>query len=158
MHFDPKRIFETLERNGVQYVVIGGMAAQAHGNPRSTLDLDIVVGLDQSNLHHLASALRELDARIRGANADADIDVTDPQNLGIGANFTLTTAAGDLDVFTGLVPGGAPYAEMAERGESFEAFGCTIRVVGLRDLFSMKRAAGRPKDLADISALTDPVD
>ena len=36
-------VFESFEAHGVEYVVIGGIAAVLHGVPRATFDLDILI-------------------------------------------------------------------------------------------------------------------
>ena len=58
-------IFACLERHGVRYVVIGGLAGILHGSPLVTFDADICPERSASNREQLASALREMGARIR---------------------------------------------------------------------------------------------
>lgn len=152
---DPRRIFEVLARHHVDHLVIGGLAVIAHGHPRTTQDVDILAALDPANLERLAAALRELGARLSGTDAHLlGIDVYDPRVLGNGANFTLETSAGGLDVFSD-VPGGRPYEELKPRAVPVDlGAGLVIRVVGLDDLIRMKLAAGRDQDRDDVAALT----
>lgn len=151
---DPRRIFETFQRHGVDYVVVGGIAVIAHGHTRNTRDVDFIAATDRANLERLAAALRELDARLSGVDADRlGVDVYDPATLASGANFTMETEAGGLDFFSD-VPGAAPYEEMRERALELDLGGPVVRVAGLDDLIRMKQAAGRAQDLADIAALT----
>lgn len=151
---DPARIFATLDRHGVDYLTIGGFAVIAHGFVRATADIDLLARQDRENLVRLAAAFAELNARLRGVDADLlDIDPTDPDTLGAGANFTLTTDAGPIDYFT-EVPGGGDYVELRRRSVEATAAGVVVRVVGLDDLVRMKRASGRPEDLRDIANLT----
>lgn len=150
---DLHRLIETLERHDVRYVVIGGIAAIAHGNKRATFDLDVTPDLDRRNLERLASALRELNAHLRGIDdLEHDLPPTDPDDLALGGNWTLTTDAGSLDVMSDPT-GAAPYTALDSRGINVQLGGRVIRVVGRDDLIAMKRAAGRPKDLDDIAAL-----
>lgn len=151
---DPRRIFETFQRHGVEYVVIGGVAAIAHGHTRNTRDVDFVAAIDRANLERLASALRDLGARLSGVDAQLlGIDVYAAATLGSGANFTMETDAGGLDFFNDA-PGAAPYAQLRERALMIDLGGLAVRVAGRDDLIRMKQAAGRPQDLADIAALT----
>lgn len=151
---DPRRIFETFERHGVEYIVIGGIAAIAHGSTRNTRDVDFVASTDRPNLERLAAALRDLDARLSDTDAHLlGIDVHDPETLGSGANFTMETDAGGLDFFND-VPGAAPYDQLRDRALVIDLDGVTIRVAGRDDLIRMKQASGRPQDLDDIAALT----
>lgn len=153
-NFDIPAIFDTLSQFGVRYLVIGGVAVQAHGHNRTTMDLDVMVAVGSGNWKPLALALAALGAEVRGPNARKGIDVTDPQMLGLGAAYQLTTKFGELDVFTGLVPGAAPFDELIERASRVELGRTEIAIVGLDDLIAMKRASGRPRDLSDIDALT----
>lgn len=155
---DPRRIFEVLSRRGVDHVVIGGLAVIAHGHTRNTRDVDLIAQPGPGNMERLAAALGDLGARLSGVDAHLlDVDIFDPKTLGSGANFTLETDAGGLDVF-GEVPGAAPYADLRRRALTVDLGGLTIHVAGKDDLIRMKQASGRPQDLDDIAALTAPDD
>src|SRR5690242_14617928 len=60
---DAERILAVLARNGVDYVIVGGIAAQAHGHVRTTFDIDVFPRPEPDNLRRLANALNELEAR-----------------------------------------------------------------------------------------------
>lgn len=153
--FDPARIFETLDRHGVDYLTIGGWAVIAHGYVRATADIDFVARLDEDNMNRLAAALTELDARLRGVDADKlGIDPTNPQVLASGASFTMDTVAGPLD-FLNDVPGAADYDQLKSRAREANAGGVSVWVVGYEDLIRMKEASGREQDLLDIHQLRD---
>ena len=62
---DLQQLLVVLDRHGVEYLIVGGVAAIAYGAERPTRDVDCVVRRNQDNLERLASALRELDARLR---------------------------------------------------------------------------------------------
>ena len=61
--FDPDAILSVLEKEGVRYVVIGGLAAVLHGSPLLTQDIDICPARDPENLKRLASALSSIGAK-----------------------------------------------------------------------------------------------
>ena len=70
----PEGILETLAHHGVDYVVIGGVAAILQGValPR-TLDLDVAASHGKTNLRRLSAALEEMGAKLRlGTTADAE--------------------------------------------------------------------------------------
>lgn len=153
---DPARIFAALDDHEVDYVTIGGFAVIAHGYVRATADVDLVARQDRANLERLAAALAELNARLRGVDADLlEIDPTDPEALATGASFTLDTDAGPVD-YLNDVPGASDYQGLRERAVEITAAGVTVRVAGLDDLIRMKRTSGRPQDLRDIANLTPP--
>jgi len=63
--FNPARIFETLDRHGVDYLTIGAWAVIAHGYVRATADIDFMARLDSENMIRLAAALSEPVRRLR---------------------------------------------------------------------------------------------
>ena len=152
---DPVRIFAALERHAVEYLTIGGVAVNVHGHVRNTRDVDILIEWDAENMRRLAAALADLDAKLFGVDADLlDIDPRDPEDLLNGANFTLRTVAGGLDLFDpGEIPGGRPYEEMRPRAVEAVVQGVQVRAVGLDDLIRLKRESGRDRDLEDVATL-----
>jgi predicted nucleotidyltransferase len=152
---DPVRIFEALERHGVEYLTIGGVAVNAHGHLRNTRDVDVLIEWTTENMRRLAAALGELDAKLFGVDADLlEVDPLDPEDLFNGGNFTLRTAAGGLDLFDPAeIPGGRPYNEMRPRAVEATVAGVRIRAVGLDDLIRLKRESGRDRDLEDVATL-----
>jgi hypothetical protein len=75
--FDPAQIIETLDRHGVDYLLIGGVAGNVYGAQRLTQDIDCIAERSVVNLTRLAAALRELDARPRIHDApDSDLRMT----------------------------------------------------------------------------------
>jgi hypothetical protein len=55
---------------GVDFVLIGGVAARLHGSPTLTRDLDICHSRAQTNLERLSHVLEQLGARLRGVDED----------------------------------------------------------------------------------------
>jgi len=144
-------LLRRLSEGGVDYVVIGGVAVAVHGYGRSTKDLDIAYATDPANLEALGAVLLALNARLRGVPDDVPF-VPDARTLRRVQILTLDTSDGGLDLLVN--PDGAPPYEAMRRGADvvpIEDF--SVRVVALADLLSMKRAAHRPQDLADIEAL-----
>jgi hypothetical protein len=152
--FTPEEIFAVLRRHGVDYVTIGGIAANAHGSRRVTLDVDIVPAPEEPNYERLAAALDELGApEIATDSAFRDLDPRDTFDLARAKVLKLATRAGDLDLMNGA-PGAPPYEDLRERAIEVEVRGTPIRIAALDDLIAMKRASARPKDLRDIAELT----
>lgn len=150
--FDPLRILVTLERHAVRHVVIGGIAGRLWGSTTVTNDLDLCYARDQANLTALATALEELQAKLRGADRDLPFRA-DARTLKNGDHFTLTTLAGNLDLH--VTPAGTGgYEPLARTATVMDVGGITVLVAALEDLIAMKRAAGRPKDLIEIEILS----
>jgi hypothetical protein len=150
---DAERIFAALDAHGVEYVVVGGIAVQAHGHVRMTNDVDMIPSPKSANLKRLASALTELQARVLNPGGeDLQIDAT---MLPRATLWQFATRHGDIDVLHDA-PGAAPFPGLRERALVIDLGERAIPIASRDDLINMKRAAGRPVDLADIAALTEP--
>ena len=143
-------LLRRLAQERIDFIVIGGVAVEIHGYARFTKDLDIVYATNAANLERLGKVLVELGARLRGFE---DLPfVPDAQTLRRAQMLTLVTPLGSLDLLVDP-EGSARYEEMRTRALTVDVDGTEIRVVALQDLLSMKRAARRPQDLADVDAL-----
>lgn len=144
-------LIAVLVEGGVEFVVVGGAAATAHGAARLTLDLDIVYGRSEQNLARLAEALRPYDPYLRGMPPGLPF-VLDRKTLANGVNFTLVTTLGDLDLL-GEITGGGGYSDLLPYTIRLTLFERTCLCLNLPRLIFVKRAAGRPKDLEALSEL-----
>jgi hypothetical protein len=150
---DARAIFGVLADHRVDYIVVGGLAVQAHGFRRGTVDLDIVPRPDLANLSRLGEALASMGARM--FRSSGPLNVGDPHLLRRASLVPLMTEHGRLDVLNVASTAGlsADYSALRKRAVEITLGGVTLAVVGLDDLIRMKRAAGREQDLADIRAL-----
>ncbi len=157
--FSAGSLLRALIGGGVDFVVIGGLAAQAHGSPLITEDLDICFDLDRANLDRLATVLQDL-AAIRRGMPEGIRAPLDRRALRAGDVFTLRTRFGDLDLLARPDPG-LDYAQLRSRAARFDLDGIPVWIADLGDVIAMKRAAGRPKDLMAIehlAALREEID
>jgi hypothetical protein len=147
------RVLEALQRHDVRYVVVGAVAAIAHGSPLPTEDIDVTPARDAANLENLAAALRDLDARLRTAGAPEGIPFPfDPVFLRNNEIWHLTTAYGDLDLI--FVPAGTRGYDDLRRDAIVVDFGnVQAPMASLADVIRSKQASGRPKDAAQLPAL-----
>lgn len=149
---DAERILRTLDEEGVEYVLIGGLAVQTHGHVRTTNDADLIPAPDPANMERLARALRALDARaLNPGQEGAEVDA---KMLSRADIWQFTTREGGVDVMH-EVPGGRSYSELRARALHVKLGDLDVPVVDLDDLIRMKLARGRSVDLADVAALTD---
>lgn len=137
-------LLRRLAQADVDFVVIGGIAAVAHGSPQITQDLDIAYADDEPNLERLGAALVELGARLRGVTDDVPF-VPDGRTLRHTRVLTLDTPDGPLDLLA-EPDGSGGYARLRANAVEAHVSGVTVRIAGLEDLLAMKKAAGRPKD------------
>jgi hypothetical protein len=150
---DAERIFAVLDAHKVEYIVIGGIAVQVYGHVRMTNDIDLIPSPTPQNLERLAAALEELEARV--LNPGSEHLAIDAQMLPRATLWQLATRHGDIDVLHDA-PGAAPFPQLRERALLITLDDHPIPIASRDDLIKMKRAAGRPVDLADIAALTEP--
>lgn len=154
---DAATMLGTLRRHNVQYVVIGGFAAELHNVAiPPTRDVDVTPSSTAANLERLAQALRELNARFRVPDGPPE-GVEIPGGI-TGAwladmvTVTLTTDAGALDI--ALRPDGtAGYDDLSASLTMLTHEGQDVPVAGLADVIRSKEAAGREKDLLVLPAL-----
>ena len=152
--FQPTEILAALERHGVQYVIIGGLAATLHGSPVMTTDLDICPARERDDLERLAQALVELRARIRTAGVPEGLafacDATFLSRIEVALN--LTTKFGDLDL--SFIPSGTRgFADLHQHAVPMSLMGRPVAVASLADVIRSKEAANRPKDRIVLPAL-----
>jgi hypothetical protein len=148
---DFERLLTVLTQAGVEFIIIGGFAATAHGSAHVTVDLDVVYGRTAANIDRLVRALEPLEPYLRGAPPGLPFRF-DGDTIRGGLNFTLATRAGDLDLL-GEAAGGGTYEALLPHSEVREIGGLDCRFVNLQTLIRLKRAAGRPKDLERIAEL-----
>lgn len=144
-------MLRALRSAGVDFVLIGGVAARLHGSPSLTRDVDICHSRDRGNLERLAHMLSAVHARLRGADDDVPF-LLEARTLLAGANFTFTTDLGDLDLLA-LPAGVAGYDELARSAELVDLGDTSVLVTALDDLIRMKTATGRAKDRAEVEVL-----
>jgi hypothetical protein len=148
---DAEGLLRRLTHRGVDFVVIGGIAAILHGSPRMTFDLDICFATDQANLEALGAVLTAVRSRLRGGPGDVPF-VPDASTLRHISLLTLVTDLGELDVLAR--PDGAPaFSTLRAHADRYDLGDFSVLVASIEDLVAMKRAADRPKDRADVAEL-----
>lgn len=142
------RFCECLNRFDVRYVVVGSEAVAFHGAPRYSADFDTFVLATRSNLFRVVAALETFGLAELAATIDPEVWARSGATLRVGTPPTQVDVLLQLtgvdfhSVDSGAVPG---------------QYGLVpVRFIGLVDLLDNKRAAGRPKDLADVVALENP--
>jgi hypothetical protein len=144
--FQPGEILRVLERHGVEFVVIGGLAAAVQGSPFVTTDVDVTPRRAKKNLERLSAALKELQAKIRTEAVPGGLPFDHDANslAGVGL-LNLTTRFGALDI--SIEPlGTAGYEDLVRDAKPFELGGARVLVASLADVVRSKEAAGRDKD------------
>lgn len=136
----------------VRFVVIGGLALGSWGVVRGTKDCDIVPDPAPENLDMLAHVAGGLGGHVQLGESLLGSERSIAALLRSGERALIATRLGDLDVVQGL-EGVLPYVELRARAVAVEMADVTVAICALADLRTMKRAAGRPRDLVDLDDL-----
>jgi len=91
MSVDYARLFAALCGGNVEFILVGGTAANVHGSARLTQDVDIVYRRSRENVARLVAALGPFDPYLRGAPPGLPFR-WDAETIWRGLNFTLQTA------------------------------------------------------------------
>jgi hypothetical protein len=160
---DVRRIVETLNRHGVEYLLVGGASATAYGAQRASKDVDVVAARDTVNMGRLADSLKELNARLRVEGLSDEearalpvrLDAMTLRNMELS---TWRTDAGDLDILCDMPSSLGKhqrYEELLPRAETAIVGSVTIRLASLDDVIASKEWADRPKDREALPELYD---
>jgi hypothetical protein len=148
--FDPFPLLATLRRHDVEFIVIGIVAALAHGYPMTTRDLDVTPSREHGNVERLAGALRVLHAKLRTPGELVDFPI-EASYIAAVDSWTLVTSHGELDIL--FAPEGTQGYDDLRRDAVEVTLGVPVFVASLRDVIRMKEASKRPKDIAQLPAL-----
>lgn len=153
--FEP--LFKALNDRGVRYVVVGGLAVVLHGHPRMTVDVDLVVDLDEEQAGRAIDTLVAMGLRARvpvNPREFADRSVREGWVRDRGMQvFSMFDPSNPMRVVDLFVNHPVPFEGLWSRAEEFDLGGTTVRVASIPDLIQLKRLAGRPQDLVDVQQL-----
>ena len=152
-------IVSALNQAGVRYVIVGGLAVNAHGFVRMTRDIDLVIELNEDNILRGLQALFSIGYQMaipaspaEFANADIRQQWRTERNMIVLKLWSDSHQRTPIDIFVyEPFDFGAEWNKLAHL-ELTE--GLTAPVVSLESLLRMKREAARPQDLIDIQELT----
>ncbi len=150
-------LFSALDRHQVDYVLIGGLAISLHGIERATMDIDVSVAMTPENLSALVVMARELGMvpmLLVELDTLTDLDQLarwhEERNLEAFALRAPGVAGVTLDVL--LYPP-VDFATLRQHAIALRAGDVPVVIASIDDLIALKKAVGRPIDLADIEHL-----
>jgi len=154
-----EKILKGLDEEGVQYLVVGGIAVNLYGYLRGTGDLDVLVLLEEENLGRMTDAMKKL-----GYTERLPIKIQELQNEAFAKKLmeerSLSAFSympdGDVPVIVDvIVDGSLRFKELFERSVIKKLDDLDVPVVSIDDLIDFKKKAGRPKDLEDLRWLVN---
>lgn len=149
-------VLHALQVQGARFALIGGVAVALQGVPRMTFDLDLIVALDPDNLAKVDAALRSMNLRPRPPVALQDAASAEVRSDWLERNLLAVTYVDfdkpmrEVDV---LVSPPADVEGLLQRVNWRDLAGLRVPVASIADLIALKKASGRPQDLADVAWL-----
>jgi predicted nucleotidyltransferase len=156
MAIDFLKLLETLADTGLEFVIVGGVAARLHGSERLTHDVDVVPALDAQRWSNAVDALWKGGARPRipepleRVRDVAQVERWIHEKGMVALSFRSADGFFEVDLLVGEA---RRFEELRARAIDVAVGGRTYYVAHIDDLIAMKRAAGRPQDLLDVEAL-----
>jgi hypothetical protein len=150
----PRELLTALNKTGVDYVLIGGLAATLQGTTRVTSDMDVAYATDGRNVERLCDVINQFEPqRMLLGRPHGAITLT-PDLLKREPRLQLSTTIGEIDLLRD-VDGFRSYSAIKTLSEPFEVpeGGGTARILSIEGLLKAKRAMRRPKDEQDIVEL-----
>lgn len=154
---DFQTIFAELNNQGIDYVVVGGLAVNLHGIPRMTYDIDLMVLLEEQNILRIVNKLTGWGYRPKVPVDPRDLADDQKRDFwmrekGMKAlNFySESQPIGEIAI---VIDASAPYRDLKTRAVYMEIGGERIPVISIHDLIEMKMRAGRKQDLSDVEHL-----
>ena len=137
------RFIESLNSNGVEYLIVGAVALAYHGFPRYTGDLDVLVRNSPGNTRRLESALAGFGFASLGLKAADFADSYRVIQLGVPPNR--------IDLLTSIT--GVPFDEAWGDRVDADLEGTLVSFISRQALIRNKRLTGRAQDKADLEVL-----
>ena len=150
-------LFRQLETDKVRYMVVGGLAMNLLGVPRSTMDVDLVLALDAENLRHFLEAARHL--RLSPVAPVQLDEFLDPEKRRLWRKqknmlaFALRSPQLEAPTVDILIDPPVDIEAALKRVEYRMVQDLRLPVMSVRDMITLKEQAGRQQDIADIEHL-----
>lgn len=140
-----------LQEGGVEFIVVGGVAAVLNGAPIATYDVDVVYSRKAENIDALLRVLGRIDAVFR-AQPERRLRPA-ASHLAAGGHLNLLTLYGPLDLL-GTIGRSLGHEELLSHSAEFDlGEGLRVRVLDLETLIEVKEQLGGEKDVAVLPVL-----
>ncbi|MDZ7696570.1 MAG: nucleotidyl transferase AbiEii/AbiGii toxin family protein [Deltaproteobacteria bacterium] len=157
MELDYIQIFKELNKFGIDYLVVGGLAVNFYGIPRMTYDIDLMIFPEPDNILKMVEKLKTW-----GYKTKVPVDPRDladeaqrkrwikEKGMKAMSFYSDESPLAEIDLLFDLA---IPYVDLKKRAVSFELEGEKIPTISIHDLIELKKQAGRKQDLSDVAHL-----
>jgi len=143
MNSDLIDLLRRMAASEIKYLIVGGYAVIHHTEPRYTKDIDLFVATDPENARRVYNVLKAFGAPLEGLTAKSFEDVN--------SFFIMGREPNRIDILMGIP--GIDFESAWRNRDTTELRGIELNFIGLDDLITVKKAAGRDQDLMDVKAL-----
>ena len=146
-----QKLIKALEKANVRYALIGGYAVALHGAVRGTVEVDLIISLDQQQYEAAEKTLQKLGLQSRLPVSAQEVFLFREeyiQNRNLIA-WSFVNPDNPLEVVDILITENADTISTVSK----QIGRMKIKIASINDLIVMKRKAGRPQDIEDIKAL-----
>lgn len=151
-------LFRALNDHHVRYLLVGGLAMNLHGVPRMTMDIDLVLAMDEENLDHFIACAQSLN--LCPVAPVALPALKDPEQRRQWREqkhmiaFGLQAVSGPMPVMVDVLIAPAINLQQAfVRAEQRDLGGIPLLLAGIEDMITLKQGTGRQQDQSDIEHL-----
>jgi len=154
-----EEIFVALDKAGVRYLVVGGVAVVLHGFMRATADLDLFVDLEDSNVKVFISEMKRLGFVPKAPVSLDDFGMTEKREAwrkekGM-AVFSVYRPSHPHELVDVFINEPTPFGAAFDRRKEISIESAKLSLISIPDLIGLKKAVGRPQDIEDIKALEE---
>lgn len=150
-------VLEQFYKNYIRYMVVGGLAVNLYGIPRSTQDLDIVIAIETDNIIKINGVLKELGYIPRlPVNPD---EMANPETVKVWTEernlkaFSFYHKKENYKVVDIVLVHPLDFEKAYDHKTIRSAGGIDIYIVSLDDLVKLKTYSGRDQDMSDIAMI-----
>lgn len=150
-------LFRALAQHQVRYMLVGGLAMNLHGVPRMTMDVDLVLAMDEENLDRFIGCARTL-----GLTPQAPVPLAALKDAGQRRQwaeqkhmiaFALNPAQPGAPTVDVLIAPAIDISAAIARAQTRLVEDVPVSLAAVEDMIALKAAAGRRQDIADIEHL-----
>lgn len=150
-------LFRALQEERVDYVVVGGLAINLHGVERATMDVDLVLAMNEGNLRRFLSVANRL--KLKPSLPVPLEALCDAKQLETWARekhliaFSLYSTSHTTPTVDIIVRPALPFDRMYHNRIEKDIGGVRLSLASIDDLIVLKTGTGRKQDASDVEAL-----
>ena len=151
-----RRVLRKLWEEKVRYILVGGLAMNLWGIPRTTADIDILLDLSTENLKKFLGAMKKLNLKLKQPFDESSILDGEKKEKIIrerGAVFTFENSSAPVEAIDFFLENPLDFDVAWRRKKIVRVEDFEVYLAHPDDIIYLKKLSGRPQDIEDIKAL-----